>query len=254
MAEEGAPEAPAPAEAKTERRGRRWFPLESNPDVMNAYAERLGLPTASYRFYDVLSVEDWALAMVPKPVIGVVFLYPITEVQENYRRTERERIEAEGQDVPDGLYYMKQTVGNACGTVGIMHALANARGLGLDLAEGSYMARFLERTKDMTPDERAADVEADDELEESHMSAAQEGQTENKDIDEPINTHFVAFSCMNGTLVELDGRKASPICHGPSSPETLLEDACRVVQTFMARDPSEMRFTIVALAAASDDA
>lgn len=27
----------------------------------------------------------------------------------------------------ENLYFMRQTVGNACGTVGIIHALANSR-------------------------------------------------------------------------------------------------------------------------------
>lgn len=44
-----------------------------------------------------------------------------------------------------------------------------------------------------------------------------------------------------------DGRKAFPINHGPSSADTLLEDACRVVRAFMDRDPEEVKFTIVAL-------
>lgn len=50
-------------------------------------------------------------------------------------------------------------------------------------------------------------------------------------------------------IVCLDGRKPYPINHGASSKDTLLEDACRVVKEFMARDPEEVRFTIVALAA-----
>ena len=36
------------------------------------------------RFHDVLSSEDWALAMVPKPVKPVVFLYPINDVVRNH--------------------------------------------------------------------------------------------------------------------------------------------------------------------------
>jgi ubiquitin carboxyl-terminal hydrolase L3 len=44
-----------------------------------------------------------------------------------------------------------------------------------------------------------------------------------------------------------DGRKAFPINHGPTSADTLLEDACKVVRQFMERDPEEVKFTIVAL-------
>lgn len=53
----------------------------------------------------------------------------------------------------------------------------------------------------------------------------------------------------DGHIYELDGRKPFPINHGVTSPATLLQDACTVIQTqFMARDPTEVRFTIVALA------
>lgn len=60
-------------------------------------------------------------------------------------------------------------------------------------------------------------------LEEAHGEAASEGQTAVPDIDERVNAHFVAFSCVKGDLYELDGRKKFPINHGPSSPETLLQ-------------------------------
>ena len=53
---------------------------------------------------------------------------------------------------------------------------------------------------------------------------------------------------MYGHLYELDGRKAFPINHGETSPETLLADACRVIQGFFDRDPEEVGFTIMALA------
>lgn len=57
------------------------------------------------------------------------------------------------------------------------------------------------------------------------------------------------FSHVDGYIYELDGRKSLPINHGKSSPETLLEDAVAVVKEFMVRDPEELRFTIIALAA-----
>ena len=40
--------------------------------------------------------------------------------------------------------------------------------------------------------------------------------------------------------------KAKPVRR--VAPGTLLEDACKVVKAFMARDPKELRFTILALA------
>ena len=61
------------------------------------------------------------------------------------------------------------------------------------------------------------------------------------------NQHFVAFVAREGRLFEFDGRKECPIDHGPTSETTLLEDATAVIQTFMDRDPEELRFTMVAL-------
>lgn len=38
-----------------------------------------------------------------------------------------EEIDAKGQEVSPSLYYMKQTIGNACGTIALLHAVANNR-------------------------------------------------------------------------------------------------------------------------------
>jgi ubiquitin carboxyl-terminal hydrolase L3 len=107
--------------------GKKWFPLESNPAVMNTYVEKLGFPTSAFSFCDVLSTEEWALDMVPKPVVGVLMLFPIKPHTEAFAKEEAQRIEANGQVVSSNVYYMKQTVGNACGTVGLLHAIGNMR-------------------------------------------------------------------------------------------------------------------------------
>ena len=57
----------------------------------------------------------------------------------------------------------------------------------------------------------------------------------------------MCFSCVDGCLYELDGRKSGPVNHGASSPDTILEDAVRVVQEFMSRSDS-LNFNVIALA------
>lgn len=51
----------------------------------------------------------------------------------------------------------------------------------------------------------------------------------------------------------MDGRKNYPIKHGATKDETFLADSAAVCKEFIARDPLEMRFTIMALAAATAD-
>ena len=48
--------------------------------------------TLIVRFTDVYSTEDWALAMVPQPVLGVVMLFPIKESSEKHKEEEAERL------------------------------------------------------------------------------------------------------------------------------------------------------------------
>lgn len=89
----------------------RWFPLESNPNVMGKYSKEMGFPIDSYCFYDVLSTEAWALEMVPKPVLAVVMLFPIKEHSEKFNIQEAKNIEDNGQVVSKDLFYVKQTIG-----------------------------------------------------------------------------------------------------------------------------------------------
>jgi len=207
---------------------------------MNKYAQGLGLPS-SWAFTDVFGFEPDLLGMVPRPVLAVVLLYPETE------QTKSKTI---GQaDDNKSVYYMKQTIGNACGTVGLIHALLN-NAESLKMADGSVLSNMLKNTKNLTPEERASYLEKDEEFGKAHDQSAQEGQTEAPSIDEKVNHHFIAFVHHEGGLYELDGRKSGPMRHGDTTPETLLEDTALVVKEFMARDPTEVNFTVIALAKA----
>ena len=42
---------------------------------------------------------------------------------------EQQELTNKQPSVPDDLFYMKQTIGNACGTIGILHALGNQQHL-----------------------------------------------------------------------------------------------------------------------------
>lgn len=224
----------------SERSSKRWFPLESNPEVMNTYANKLGLDTSSFSFQDVLSIEDWALEMLPRPVVGILLLFPISSSSEAHRRLEEEI----PQTVSENVYYMKQTVGNACGTVGILHCIANSFPHGTSVATDSYVERMMKDTAGMNPAERAEWLEQDEEIDAAQEIATAEGQSAQISHEEEVNSHFICFSCVDGCLYELDGRKSGPVNHGPSSVGSLVEDACRVVKLFMERDPEELRFVL----------
>ena len=208
--------------------------------------------------------------MVPKPVLAVIFLYPISPVQEQHREQESStalshELSTTQRKIP--IWFTKQRIGNACGTIGILHALAN-----ININDGttttttttavsnntsliqreSWLNNFLYRraTWNTDPIVKAEMLESDDAIETLHDDATQDeaNATGRGEIEDRLLTHFIAFSNVDGMLYELDGRKNGPICHGETKQEQLLEDSCRVIKRFMERDPEELRFTILALA------
>lgn len=226
---------------------KNWLPVESNPDVFNGYCTKLGFPaSAGLQFCDVLSVEDWALDMVQRPVKAVLMLYRIKDVQEAHRE-QQEALRAAAPPAPAGVWWMKQHIANACGTIGLLHAVANVSTLtggDVELPEGSWFAKFIAASFAATPDERANALAEDAAIEAGHAEVVSQGQSAQVD---DTQDHFVCFVHKAGRLWELDGRKGGPVDCGAAS-DDLLKDATEVVKQYMARDPEELRFTMLALA------
>lgn len=160
-------------------------------------------------------------ALVPDPVLSLLLLYPLNE------ETKTNPI---GTLAPDEkCFFMKQTIPNACGTVAIIHALANNKDAFdikcmqslkfishlillkfIFILAAPWLNQFLEKTNEVSPRDRALALEKEEELSEIHESCAQEGQTEAPDSESRVDLHFVAFINADGHLVEL-GMLLSPV-------------------------------------------
>ncbi|XP_061394817.1 ubiquitin carboxyl-terminal hydrolase [Musca vetustissima] len=224
-----------------------WTPLESNPDVLTKYIHKLGV-SKEWALTDVVGLEPEMLEWIPKPVKSIILLFPCSEKYEQHRAEEHERLAAEAQDYPKSLFYMRQFTSNACGTVALIHSVANNEDVKI---EDGALKNFLEKAKDLSPEERGKTLENDAGVAEDHQALANEGQT-TANPEEKVYHHFIALVNVDGTLYELDGRKSFPVKHGATTPETFVQDAARVCKEFMARDPEELRFTVMALAAAQN--
>nr|XP_028692937.1 ubiquitin carboxyl-terminal hydrolase isozyme L3 isoform X5 [Macaca mulatta] len=195
--------------------GQRWLPLEANPEVTNQFLKQLGLHP-NWQFVDVYGMDPELLSMVPRPVCAVLLLFPITEKYEVFRTEEEEKIKSQGQAVTSSVYFMKQTISNACGTIGLIHAIANNKDK-MHFESGSTLKKFLEESVSMSPEERARYLENYDAIRVTHETSAHEGQTEAPNIDEKVDLHFIALVHVDGHLYELGNFHNHPNLQQPPS-------------------------------------
>ena len=120
---------------------------------------------------DVFGLDPDLLGMVPQPVKALVLLFPLTKRSEEYGE---ERAKEMGKpDFPSDLFYTRQTVSNACGTVALLHAVGNnAKEIGL---QDGVLSKFYADTSAMNPQERASFTETFYDLADIHKQHAQEG-------------------------------------------------------------------------------
>ncbi|CAA7263835.1 unnamed protein product [Cyclocybe aegerita] len=251
--------------------GGRWIPLESNPEVFNFWAGKAGLATSQAHFVDVYGLDEDLLSIVPRPVKAVVLLFPMDPEGEAKRKEEDERIARDGQPKIDStVFWMKQTIGNACGTIGLIHALANSD---VTLSPTGPLQKFIIQCQDKTPDERAHLLATTPLFANIHSESASSGQSaavidtdlhftcfvEAPDSDirkaaegaelKPEDKEDKASSGMR--LIELDGRRVGPVDHGEC--KDLLKDAANLIKARYLSGTASVYFSLMALTGAVDD-
>uniref|UniRef100_A0A3Q0S577 Ubiquitin carboxyl-terminal hydrolase n=1 Tax=Amphilophus citrinellus TaxID=61819 RepID=A0A3Q0S577_AMPCI len=195
-----------------------WTPMELNPEMMC----KLGVGE-SWRFVDVLGLEGDQLSDVPKPCCSLMLLFPLTQQHEAFRAQQADKVSGGSE-----TYFLKQTAVNSCGTIALLHAVANNKDK-MTFGDASALKKFLDETANMSPDDRAKQLE------------------KNQPQADKVNFHFIAFVNVNGQLYEFDGKMNGPVNHGPTKGESFIKDAANICCGFMEREKGEVRFSAVAL-------
>ncbi|KAL9631620.1 MAG: hypothetical protein Q9164_005784 [Protoblastenia rupestris] len=233
---------------ETESKSIRFVPLENNPDVMSSLVHKLGL-SSDLSWHDVYSLDDPSLlAFVPRPAHALLLVFPVSEAYEKFRMEEDSSLpDYSGFGSGEEVLWFKQTIGNACGLMGLLHAVCN--GMTRDLI-GKLFADEINRELTLTHL-----LETSSDLASAHASAAAEGNTAAPPADERVDLHFVAFvKSAENNLWELDGRRKGPLNRGklPEGEDILGEKAIELgPKRFLKREEEtaggEMRFSILAL-------
>ncbi|OMJ09840.1 Ubiquitin carboxyl-terminal hydrolase isozyme L3 [Smittium culicis] len=152
-------------------------------------------------------------------------------------------------------YLIKQTIGNACGTIAIIHSLANNLNK-IELDNGVFK-KFIEETIDENPERRGELLEGNSEFANIHTRTASSGQSEQIAADDDtVDLHFVSFIIdENNNLVELDGSLKGEegehngmIVHRKlADGESLISSAAKVIIDYINVDPETDRFSVMSL-------
>lgn len=156
-----------------------WKPLESNPTVINDYVSTIGFDTSVFSFQEMFSIEDWAQAMIQRPCLGLLFIFPDNKAQKEHKKEVIAKIIEEGQEVHEDLFYMHQYARNACGTVGVFHILGNLPEAQREfLLKDSVLDQFYQSCKGKTWEERGKLFMNSKKVKESHVAAVNNGETQ----------------------------------------------------------------------------
>jgi len=212
--------------------------MEINPEMLNKMLTKLGV-AGSWHFVDVLGLDGESMSAVPAPSCALMLLFPLTPKHESFRKQQGDKV-VDDSDV----YFLKQTVVNSCGTVALLHSVANNQSK-VEFDGDSALKKFFDETANMSADDRAKHLEKNKAIREAHDEAAAQGQC--RPEPDKINFHFITFINMKGQLYELDGRMDGALKHGATTDDSFIKDAAVVCREFMEREKGEVRFSAVAL-------
>ncbi|CZT41810.1 related to ubiquitin carboxyl-terminal hydrolase [Rhynchosporium secalis] len=230
--------------------------LENNPQVMNALSARLGL-SPTLQFYDVYSLDPSANDYLP-PVHALLVILPLTPAWDASRSAEDAPLPEEytGSGPSEPVIWFKQTIGHACGSIGLLHCLINGSALQY-LTPGSLALKIREVAIPLKMDDRAKMLYDHTAFLDAHQSVAELGDTIAPDAatGDRLGQHFVSFvKGEDGNLWELEGSRKGPLNRGYLGEESLLSEKGiglgigRVIGMERASGGGDLRFSCIALA------
>ena len=154
------------------------------------------------------------------------------------------------------MLWFKQTIGHACGSIGLLHCAINGSAKEY-LEPNSTFAKLRDGAIGLDIEERAQFLYDNQAFEDAHQSVAEMGDTvpPSAEDGDRLGQHFVAFVVQDGKLWELEGGREGPICRGVvgEGEDVLSERAVgmgigRVIEMEKESGGGDLRFSCIALA------
>ncbi|MCJ1444255.1 MAG: hypothetical protein MMC23_004756 [Stictis urceolatum] len=210
---------PSPPPVRVINGKKTFIPLENNPTPLANLSTLLGVTGLTY--HDVLSLTDLSVFPIPRPAHALIFIAH-TPAYNAVRASDPHLWGPQSTSTPpfplsgpsSHVVWFRQTIGHACGSMALLHALANGRGR-QHISPASPLTKILAEAESLEPEPRAKLLYDSEELERAHMTAAATGDTAPPDPSEANHMHFICFvKGDDGHLWELEGGWSGPVDRG----------------------------------------
>ncbi|RDA93391.1 hypothetical protein CP533_1966 [Ophiocordyceps camponoti-saundersi (nom. inval.)] len=209
-----------------------WAEVESEPAFFNFILNKLGVRGVTVK--ELVSLETWALAFLPQPVYGLVFLFQYAP----------QLAEEDGDDSGEApVWFANQTTNNSCASVALLNIVMNADNVEL----GQRLQTFKESTMNLSTPMRGNSIGNNSFIRTAHnsfvrrmdqlnadlclaneadahnpkeprvksapkkvkpMDKSEPKQPSSSDVD--YGFHFIAYVPAGGFVWELDGMRTRP--------------------------------------------
>lgn len=228
---------------------------ENNPDVMNLLATKLGL-SPELQFYDVYSLDEPELhTHIPRPVLALLVVMPLTPAWDRSRKAEdADKAYYIGSGSEEPVIWFKQTIGHACGSIGLLHSVINGPAIDFIKPDSDLMV-IRNQAIPLAMTERAELLYNSEPFELAHKSVEKAGNSHADLTTERNGGHFVSFVKSGGKLWELEGSRKGPLERGSLAvDEDVLSSRAldmgikRVISLNAEGGGEDLRFSCIALA------
>uniref|UniRef100_A0A915PV23 Ubiquitin carboxyl-terminal hydrolase n=1 Tax=Setaria digitata TaxID=48799 RepID=A0A915PV23_9BILA len=218
---------------------------EGENSLLNKFMHKIGVEEG-VECVDIYGFEEDVLAFIPRPCYAVILCFPMVDKVDQIMEPIYAKMKEEGSVVPDGVFFMKQKISNACGTFALIHSLANNHSK-INLGNGS-LKQWLDKAMTLSVEERSDSLAEDSTLAEAHDDCARSGET---DSGSTVDHHFICYLNHKDELLELDSCAPSPRVCGSTSDATFLKDVGVSFKKLMEKLENDVSFSALAIVRAS---
>lgn len=222
---------------------------------MTQLATTLGL-SPTLQFHDIYTLDPSDLLHIPRPALALLAIIPLTPAWATARLTEdAHKSPYTGSGPQEPVLWFKQTIGHACGSIGLLHSVLNGPAAAF-ITPGSDLDVLRREAIPLDMTKRAELLYHSESFERAHKSVEMAGDSVADLSGERNGGHFVSFVKSAGKLWELEGSRMGPLERGELgddedvlSPRALEMGIKRIIELNKDEGKWEsLRFSCVALA------